>query len=159
VLAARRHVSKRVGNAVVRSRGQAAPARGFSRAPWRYRAPGDVVVIAKPGADTLTYAQAATEFVRALGSPPTSDRPRRRLFSRALITLLRTYRLVLGPGCGDMSVRSQLLGVRIGAIEEHGVVRGAWLAAWRVARCHPWHDAATIRSCAENVSRGTRSDS
>jgi len=45
-------VSKRVGNAVVRSRDIAPPA--------------DVVVIAKPGADTLTYAQAASEFVRAL---------------------------------------------------------------------------------------------
>ena len=28
--------------------------------------PADLVVIAKPGADTLTYAQAATEFARAL---------------------------------------------------------------------------------------------
>lgn len=25
------------------------------------------------------------------------------------------------------------------AIEQHGVVRGGWLAAKRLGRCHPWH--------------------
>jgi putative membrane protein insertion efficiency factor len=24
------------------------------------------------------------------------------------------------------------------AVERHGVVRGAWLAAWRLLRCHPF---------------------
>lgn len=25
------------------------------------------------------------------------------------------------------------------AIQQHGAARGAWLAAKRLARCHPWH--------------------
>jgi putative membrane protein insertion efficiency factor len=28
----------------------------------------------------------------------------------------------------------------IEAIDEHGAIRGAWLAAHRVARCHPWNE-------------------
>jgi ribonuclease P protein component len=38
----------------------------FRQQRARIRQPLDVVVIAKAGADTLTYAQAAKEFARAL---------------------------------------------------------------------------------------------
>jgi len=63
------------------------------------------------------------------------------VFSRALITLLRTYHLALAPGLpATCRFVPSCSAFAIGAIEEHGVVRGAWLAAWRVARCHPWHD-------------------
>jgi ribonuclease P protein component len=42
----------------------------FRHARVRIVPPSDVVVIAKPGADSLTYAQAAKELARALDLGP-----------------------------------------------------------------------------------------
>ena len=62
-------VSSRVGNSVVRNRLKRF-ARELFRVHRRGMAPAqDVVVIAKPGADALSYAQAATELSRALDLP------------------------------------------------------------------------------------------
>ena len=62
-------VSSRVGNSVIRNR-----LKRFARELFRvnrrsFAAPEDLVIIAKPGADTLSYAQAATELARALDLP------------------------------------------------------------------------------------------
>ena len=60
---------------------------------------------------------------------------------RVLVFLLRCYQYgispLLGPHCRFYPVCSSY---SIEAIEKHGAARGLWLAARRVARCHPWQD-------------------
>jgi putative membrane protein insertion efficiency factor len=57
-----------------------------------------------------------------------------------LIALIRLYQLVASPllprACRFYPSCSQYA---IDAIRAHGVLRGAWLALARLARCHPWH--------------------
>lgn len=60
-------VSTRIGSAVVRNRVKRM-VREIVRASWRdIQPPGDVVIIAKPGAAQATHARAATQLKRALG--------------------------------------------------------------------------------------------
>jgi putative membrane protein insertion efficiency factor len=60
---------------------------------------------------------------------------------RALVrAALRFYQLALsplvGPTCRFHPSCSQYA---LEAVERFGVLRGAWLSARRLARCHPWH--------------------
>lgn len=62
-----------------------------------------------------------------------------RLPRLALLALLRVYQSTIGPSLPP-SCRYQptCSYYAFGAIERHGVFRGAWLALRRLARCHPW---------------------
>jgi putative membrane protein insertion efficiency factor len=64
-----------------------------------------------------------------------------------LIGLVRVYRWTLSPvlvfifgptsGCRYTPTCSQYA---VEAVQTHGTVRGSWLAAKRLCRCHPWGD-------------------
>ena len=62
------------------------------------------------------------------------------MFERPLIALLRAYKRwlspLLGPRCRFVPSCSEYA---MQAIALHGAARGGWLAARRVARCHPLH--------------------
>jgi len=58
--------SKRIGNAVVRNRLKRVLREAFRVQRAAIVPPLDVLVIAKPGADRLTYAEATEELARAL---------------------------------------------------------------------------------------------
>jgi putative membrane protein insertion efficiency factor len=58
---------------------------------------------------------------------------------RAMILIIKAYRLLVSPWFGtacrftpSCSTYTQE------AIHRHGAVRGVWLGARRIMRCHPW---------------------
>jgi uncharacterized protein len=59
---------------------------------------------------------------------------------RVLGTLIRGYQLglspLLPPSCRFTPSCSQYA---LEAVSRHGAIKGAWLAARRLARCHPFH--------------------
>ena len=65
--------------------------------------------------------------------------PLLRLPRRALIALVRAYRLVLSPWVGQSCRFSPTCSIyAIQALERHGALVGAGLAGWRILRCNPW---------------------
>jgi len=62
-----------------------------------------------------------------------------RTVARVLTALVRGYQLALSPllpaACRYYPTCSAYA---IEAIERHGALRGSWLAARRIARCHPF---------------------
>jgi len=72
-------------------------------------------------------------------SPSPSDRPRSGVAARVVIALLRAYRLTLAPALPpSCRFAPSCSAFAIEAIGTHGVLRGGWLAARRLGRCHPW---------------------
>jgi putative membrane protein insertion efficiency factor len=68
-----------------------------------------------------------------------SDRGTPSAGARALMAPIRAWRVLSSrlparcrfyPSCSEYALE---------ALAEHGAARGAWLAARRVGRCHPWH--------------------
>jgi putative membrane protein insertion efficiency factor len=69
-----------------------------------------------------------------------TDPRRAPLIDRTLIALLRGYKRwlspLLGPRCRFLPTCSEYA---MQAIALHGALRGSWLAARRIGRCHPLH--------------------
>ncbi len=58
-----------------------------------------------------------------------------------LIALLKAYRLVVSPMYGQTCrYYPTCSAYALGSVERHGALRGSWLAARRLGRCHPWCD-------------------
>ena len=56
-----------------------------------------------------------------------------------LIGFLRLYRLVISPLYGQVCrYHPSCSAYALQAVTDHGSVRGSWLAARRLTRCHPW---------------------
>jgi len=56
-----------------------------------------------------------------------------------LIALLRLYRWILGPAMPRACrFAPSCSAFALEAVQRHGAVVGAWLAARRLLRCHPW---------------------
>ena len=55
------------------------------------------------------------------------------------VLILRLYRAVISPLYGDVCrYYPSCSAYALGAIQQHGVVKGVALGTWRIARCHPW---------------------
>lgn len=62
-----------------------------------------------------------------------------RMFAWPLIMLVRFYRLAISPLLGiNCRYDPTCSRYAIEALQTHGVMRGTWLAAKRIGRCHPW---------------------
>ena len=65
---------------------------------------------------------------------------RLRLLPRNIcVGILAAYRAVISPLYGDVCrYYPSCSSYALQAIQQHGVVRGIWLGARRILRCHPW---------------------
>jgi putative membrane protein insertion efficiency factor len=56
-----------------------------------------------------------------------------------LIGLLRLYRLLVSPLYGQVCrYHPSCSAYALDAVTEYGAVRGTWMSARRLLRCHPW---------------------
>ena len=79
------------------------------------------------------------KLITETSSPATAPAPASRTLAvRTALGLLRAYKVLISPyftgSCRFLPSCADYAAI---AVERHGVVRGSWLAARRLARCHP----------------------
>ncbi|MFS0853466.1 membrane protein insertion efficiency factor YidD [Microbacterium sp. 179-I 3D4 NHS] len=56
-----------------------------------------------------------------------------------VLGFLAGYRKVISPLYGDVcAYYPSCSAYAVGAVQQHGAVRGTLLSAWRILRCNPW---------------------
>ena len=56
-----------------------------------------------------------------------------------VLGFLTAYRAVISPLYGDVcAYYPSCSAYAVGAVQQHGAVRGTVLSAWRILRCNPW---------------------
>jgi putative membrane protein insertion efficiency factor len=64
----------------------------------------------------------------------------RSLLATLLILAIRAYQMVLSPFLGSACrFAPSCSEYAIEALHRHGPIRGSWIGARRIARCHPFH--------------------
>lgn len=59
---------------------------------------------------------------------------------KVLILIIKAYRLIFSPFVGQhCRFHPTCSCYAHQAIDRYGAWRGGWMAAKRIARCHPWH--------------------
>ncbi|MCP1292981.1 MULTISPECIES: membrane protein insertion efficiency factor YidD [Chromobacterium] len=59
--------------------------------------------------------------------------------SRLFILLIRFYQLAISPWLAPRCrFQPTCSSYAIEAMKKHGALKGGWLAARRIGRCHPW---------------------
>ena len=62
-----------------------------------------------------------------------------RFLAWPLIWLVKFYRFAISPWLdGNCRFQPTCSEYAIEALKTHGALRGGWLAARRISRCHPW---------------------
>lgn len=63
-----------------------------------------------------------------------------RFLNIPLLALLRIYRYAISPMLGQRCRYTPSCSeYAIESLQKHGPLKGIWLTARRVGRCHPWH--------------------
>lgn len=64
-----------------------------------------------------------------------------------LVGAIRLYQALVGPflPAGTCKFHPSCSEYALEALRRHGAFRGTVLAAWRLARCHPWSDGGVDR--------------
>jgi putative membrane protein insertion efficiency factor len=76
--------------------------------------------------------------------------------ARVLTVLVRGYQLVLSPLLGPRCrFYPSCSSYAVQALSTHGALRGSWLAARRLLRCHPWNPGGVDHVPAAGRSAGT----
>jgi putative membrane protein insertion efficiency factor len=59
--------------------------------------------------------------------------------TKLLSSVIRAYKYAISPALGmNCRFHPSCSEYALEAIERHGAMHGIWLAAKRLARCHPW---------------------